>query len=343
MPALNLWRYFAPHVPSLLALSEQMSLRIILGAGGALTATAVGLVAFRSRLDALALGFRPVVDAALDVDNYLREHPRTNTPRARIAERYTSLLRHLCHWRDADGQPYAAITLVTHSQGTVISADLLNFIEREPDPELSAIRVGEQREPAVYLFTMGSPLRQLYAESFPHLFGWIRGDSNEWFQKPEAPPAPVNAGAPSADGTDVGHVVAGPPIDDAASPDPWRIGVTRWVNAYRSGDYVGRSLWRIDMENAESLYRCAPPIAAGSTLAQPTIEVTEDARGARRELCIGAGAHTHYWDDTAKAIATELDLLIGDATASAVAARRLADGAHEVMSGGGLREQIPRA
>ena len=32
--------------------------------------------------------------------------------------------------------------------------------------------------------------------------------------------------------------------------------------------------------------------------------------GKRRERCIGAGAHTHYWDETAPEIAEELDRLI---------------------------------
>jgi hypothetical protein len=46
--------------------------------------------------------------------------------------------------------------------------------------------------------------------------------------------------------------------------------------------------------------------------------VSEDAHRSRRELCIGAGAHTHYWDATAKAIAVELDLLLTDAARMAV-------------------------
>ena len=31
----------------------------------------------------------------------------------------------------------------------------------------------------------------------------------------------------------------------------------------------------------------------------------------KREFCIGAGAHTHYWDETAPEIARELDRLVG--------------------------------
>ena len=35
-----------------------------------------------------------------------------------------------------------------------------------------------------------------------------------------------------------------------------------------------------------------------------------DANGTRVEFCIGAGAHTHYWDDTAPDIAEELNILL---------------------------------
>ena len=34
-----------------------------------------------------------------------------------------------------------------------------------------------------------------------------------------------------------------PIIAPGALPDPAELGLTAWVNAYRSGDYVGRSLW----------------------------------------------------------------------------------------------------
>jgi len=44
----------------------------------------VGLIALRGRLESLALGFRPALEAALDVDTYLRDHPRDDTPRANL-------------------------------------------------------------------------------------------------------------------------------------------------------------------------------------------------------------------------------------------------------------------
>src|SRR5262245_18678006 len=77
-------------------------------------------------------------------------------------------------------------------------------------------------------------------------------------------------------------------------PDPMDLlGVRRWVNAYRSGDYIGRHLWRPDA----CAYLFGP-------------ERSEDKAGTRVEFCIGSGGHTHYWDKTARAIAEELDSLI---------------------------------
>ena len=40
------------------------------------------------------------------------------------------------------------------------------------------------------------------------------------------------------------------------------------------------------------------------------IASTTDVPVTRREFCIGAGAHTHYWDRTAPQIAVQLDQLI---------------------------------
>src|SRR5581483_3069927 len=52
-----------------------------------------GLLGFRGRLSELALGFRPVVRVMLDVDSWLREHPRNSNPTSRICARYVTLLR----------------------------------------------------------------------------------------------------------------------------------------------------------------------------------------------------------------------------------------------------------
>jgi hypothetical protein len=113
---------------------------------------------------------------------------------------------------------------------------------------------------AIYLFTMGCPLRQLYSLRFPHLYAWARHGDKAWAGR---------------------------------EPLPETIDVSRWVNAYRSGDYVGRYLWH--PEAGEKLW---------------STEVVH-AHGTKREFCIGAGAHTHYWDESAPEIAVELDRLVG--------------------------------
>jgi hypothetical protein len=272
---------------------------VILSLGGFLTASAVTLTALRGRWDALARGLRPVLDVVLDVDNHLRDFPARATPRARIGARFASLLRYLCQWTDprADkdanedkedghgedgegeggrkeggkGGGYDALILVAHSQGGVITAELLRFLRYQAqrqapgvdkkdaflDPSLARLIPGTPENGAiplpVYLFTMGCPLRQLYHLRFPHLYAW------------------------------------------AGDPDPEALGVVFWVNAYRSGDYVGRYLWRGE---------------AGAPWSEATY-----AGPRRKEYCVGAGAHTHYWDGTAPQVARELDALIEQASA----------------------------
>lgn len=234
--------------------------------GTATLAAAGGLMAFHGQLQKLALGFRPALDAILDVDNYMREHPLDGNPRSRICARYASLLRYLCNWTDPhDGGKYSRLVIVSHSQGTVISAELLRFLAKEPDPALA--RLGGDLP--VRLFTMGCPLRQLYGWRFPHLYRWARHDSDETGARPTSIP--------------------GDPL-----PDPKELKVRSWVNAYCSGDYVGRYLWRTDT----SEIRWKPGAAS------------IDALQLRKEFCIGAGAHNHYFDSTADAIRDELDRLI---------------------------------
>jgi hypothetical protein len=99
-------------------------------------------------------------------------------------------------------------------------------------------------------------------------------------------------------------------IADDAKPHPDELGVTRWINAYRSGDYVGRALWTGIEES--HVWDCdAPPDSAVAwRVDRPAHAARESADGRRRELCIGPGAHTHYWDDDGAAIARELDAAI---------------------------------
>src|SRR5260370_21057096 len=80
-------------------------------------------------------------------------------------------------------------------------------------------------------------------------------------------------------------------------------GREKWVSAYRSGDYIGRSLWLNEWYGRTTTGTGEYP--------QP-ISVAQDNAAAlvREEMCIGAGAHQHYWDQSAPDIAEKLDLLI---------------------------------
>lgn len=223
------------------------------------------LILARGPFRGIALGLRLGLDVALDVINWLRLHPLESNGRARICARYQALLRHIEEWKDPnDGSGFKAIVILAHSQGTVITADLLRFLNHRSN------RVLAPKLP-IYLFTMGNPLRQLYSLRFPHLYSWARHTGSTW---------------------------AGD------EPAPTALGVKRWVNAYRSGDYVGRYLWHPDAFGG-------PHNAIWSTK-----HVHVDGGASKREFCIGSGAHTHYWDETAPEIALELDRLVGLAAAS---------------------------
>ena len=217
-------------------------------AGGALTLAALG-----SRFTQTFGRLRVALDAVLDVDSYFRDPPNRQPPRPRIYSRYASLLAYL---RD---RGYARIVIVSHSQGTVISADLLRYLHVQRRlPEI----VGGI---PITLVTVGSPLRDLYAERFPLLYRWM--------------------GSPA-----VGFATAGPSASD--------IGAVEWVNACRSGDYVGRFLWTPRGH------------AYGIALVGPDGTVEADRAGDRTEFCLGAGAHTHYFSNDAVALAVEIDRLI---------------------------------
>jgi hypothetical protein len=262
------------------------TLGVVSGAGFA------WLFAMRGGLKQLALGFRPALNIVLDIDNWLREHPLDSNPKARICGRYVSLLRYICNWRDpVTGQRYGKIVILAHSQGTVVSADLLRFIHSQAGESLAAYdpQLARLEEIPLYFFTMGCPLRQLYGLRFPFLYGWARHHDQS------AMPKWIK-----------GDLAAG------RHPDPAQLGagkgVALWVNAYRSGDYIGRHLWRTDL--CDYLWNGD---ASGSSETDPMPFRSTD-RQVRMEFCIGAGAHTHYWDRTAPMIARELDRLIAHKT-----------------------------
>jgi len=241
------------------------------------------LFSIRGALKKGALGFRPALDILLDVDNWLREHPLSRNPKARICGRFVSLLRYICHWEDPITRTgYDAVVIVAHSQGTVITADLLRFLQIERDPQLSAL--GETKP--VYLFTMGCPLRQLYGARFPRLYDWAT-HSDTTSMHPWGPHDLIT------------------PARSPAGPSPAALRVTRWINAYRSGDYIGRYLWR----TANCSYAFE-----GDIFGREPFNSTDGGSPAERlEFCIGAGAHTHYWDKTARPVAWALDRLIAEA------------------------------
>jgi hypothetical protein len=274
--------------------------KIITVVGTVVAGAAIGIVGFSGRLKSLAGGLRPVLRVMLDVDNWLREHPRDSNPTARICGRYASLLRHISAWRDHDGNRYDALIVIAHSQGTVITADFLRYVEAERrlagsmaqyDPELE--HFGQM---PVYFFTMGCPLHQLYGLRFPFLYGWARND----VPREEIPPGQV------------------PDIQPADCPRPDHLRVERWINAYRSGDYIGRYLWRGGREG----YQWAPAATCYDQEWDPPAgkpaRVSADHAGSRIEFCIGPGAHTHYWDHTAEMIAEVLDRLINNIPAAPV-------------------------
>jgi hypothetical protein len=229
---------------------------------------ALALTVSRGPFRFLALGFRSALDIALDVTNWLRMHPLHRNPRARICARYASLLRHVCEWQHPlDGSRYGAVVIVAHSQGTVITSELLAFLKKAGHPGLARLDPSHGDHLPVYLLTVGCPLRQLYGLRFPHLYAWARHGDASW---PGATPAP----------------------DD--------LGVRHWFNAYRSGDYVGRYLWHPDTGTGrwDDDRRAHPAHPAPPDLA---------------EQCLGAGAHTHYFDETAAEVGVILDTLISAA------------------------------
>lgn len=258
--------------------------RKFLMAGGAVLAGSAAVL-----FGVLVKNGSSALDAILDVDTYLRTSPAHAVPRARIAERYVALLHYLNTYRDADGRGYDRIILVAHSLGSNITADLLRFLHRGRMERLTRFAfTGNSTTPVpLYFFSMGSPLRQLLNRFFPHLYRWVC----------EAPESTGNSPAPS----DPHH-----PIPVATPPDPAEeLNVKQWINFYRSGDYVGRSIWVNDW------YQRTGGGENQGAYPEPLIIFVDAGKPPTRvEACIGLGAHTHYWDRTAPDVAEKLNELI---------------------------------
>jgi hypothetical protein len=236
-------------------------------------------------LAAIAKRGQTILATILDVDTYLRTSPIYATPRATIFERYVSTLRYLRTYQDARGKGYDSIIIVAHSLGALISGDLLYYLQSEgghkewyaqhpTGPKFTSI--------PITLMTMGNPIRQLLNRFFPYLYDWVRAvpDNGK-----HPLPRPLKRGQ--------AH------ISSAHLPDPNQLGLACWINAYRSGDYVGRSLWLDEWYHRPAFSHV-----------QPVPLVIASPGGEREEMCIGAGAHVHYMDDTAPDIAWKLDSLI---------------------------------
>ena len=237
----------------------------------AVLASAATAGAARLRLETLAKRARPAIGVVLDVDNYLRETPIAGTPRARIAERFVSLLRYVRE------KGFDRVVIVSHSQGTVITADLLRFLnygvpKASRDHQLPT-------DLRCRLVTMGSPLRQLYGANFPHLYGWVNASDPSPEEEKERKENPLRTREL--------------PTIASRCPDPNELRVECWVNLYTSGDYVGRNLWCDDDWNGVWERRMVDQAIRGDR---------------RRERCLGAGTHTHYWESVD--VAEELDQVI---------------------------------
>lgn len=257
--------WFAP-------LSERVLKPLVLSAATA----AAALSAFGGVLSRYVPWLRLPLDVALDVDNHFREFPRQAIPRARIFSRYVALLEHLA------AQGYDRIVIVAHSQGTVISAELLRYLQHRAQRQADAgiddrvTRLWPLLQGKVELLTAGCPLRQLYAARFPVLYAWVGRTA-----------APGRSGPLAAD-----------------------VGANRWVNLYTTGDYVGRWLW------------CDPPpaldtVGGRATLCDPAPDSAPTAAPtagpitrAERDVCLGSGAHTHYFEQGGTHAARWIDSLV---------------------------------
>ena len=278
--AFPIWAHYQRDLPFLKTMNAFSDSILMHGVKLTASVAALGLIV---RYGSSALGI------VLDVDNYLRTSPKNATPRAKIVERYVSLLRYIAK----PEQGYTRVVIVAHSLGALISGDLLRFLREEGDPDLVRLGYGgpggNPPKIPISLFTMGNPARQFLNRFFPFLYDWVRA-------------------SPDGGLRPVGAITLDPPPDPIPAdklPKPKYLGVERWVNAYRSGDYIGRSLW---LENWYG--RNLKGEDKGTAVPGQPVHVVRSAPPPREEMCIGAGAHQHYWDDTAIDIAEQLNALI---------------------------------
>ena len=275
------WNDFFGHAVGLEDTLSQASLSLLKPLVISAASLAAGLTLMGGVLSKRLPAIRGPLDAALDVDNHFREFPRTNIARARIFARYTALLAHL------RAQGFHRIVIVSHSQGTVISAELLRFLSSDGTqvPPGARPRLPDGNLlPSISLMTLGCPLRQLYAARFPTLYRWVLARHNG--------------------------------VDGPVAAD---IGVRRWVNAFCSGDYVGRWLWSKADEDGDVIGHPMMDTADEKPFGRvdayspfkpmpPSIRALKSVSEA--EQCLGTGAHTHYFERYQTHVAWMIDHLI---------------------------------
>ena len=249
---------------------------------GALVLTVAGGAAGLLALSKVAIkqvqAARAPLDAVLDIDNHFREFPRKNISRVRIVERYVALLDHLRQ------QGYRRVLIVAHSQGTVITAELLRYLQQRhllgtprKRQDASANQVDMQAlrhwldSADLRLLTLGCPLRQLYALRFPRLYPWAVA------------------------------ALGDPAHPQWTGPQPAELGLRHWSNLWGSGDYVGRWLWSARDDKGPQPLQVDESSYGGST------HEGHDAQGRGwKDRCLGADAHTHYFDLEQQDVAAEL-------------------------------------
>ena len=115
------------------------------------------------------------------------------------------------------------------------------------------------------------------------------------------------------------------------------IGVRQWLNAFTSGDYVGRWLWSRDGPNDDllghPLHEVLQPGALGrasvyDAFAPTPPDGSELDAAAEAETCLGVGAHTHYFEPDQREVAWLIDYLLGS--------RYTVTGSSREGSGGGV-------
>ena len=130
LPAPNCLRSFLnwllPHLPDTDHVVLTITTWFGAGAGTLLAATKL----FGKNFSNFFGRLRVVVDTAMDVDNWLRERPRGDTPRLRIFARYMALLNFI------KAGNYDKIIIVAHSQGTVVTADFFRYLQHQLPQEL---------------------------------------------------------------------------------------------------------------------------------------------------------------------------------------------------------------